>query len=97
MTEVTPGGPAAKAGLRGDSNAAKLNSLSQSADPYALLKGNGDIIVGIDGKQVSSIEQLTQDINQDQPGQTVVLTVLRAGKTLHVRVTLGTWPSSQNP
>lgn len=97
VTEVTKGGPAAKAGLRGDSNAAKLDSLSQSANPYAAMKGDGDIIVGIDGKSVTSIEQLTQYINQDEPGQTVTLTVLRGGKTLHVRVTLGTWPSGQNP
>ncbi|GLG00015.1 2-alkenal reductase [Alicyclobacillus hesperidum subsp. aegles] len=93
VTETTKGGPAAKAGLQGDSNANKLNSANDTADPYTILKGNGDIIVGIDGEPVNSIEQLTQYINQDNPGQKVTLTVLRHGKKITIEVTLGTWPS----
>ncbi|GMA62353.1 trypsin-like peptidase domain-containing protein [Alicyclobacillus fastidiosus] len=92
VTSVTKNSPAAKAGLRGDTNAAKLNSASDSADPFKILKGDGDIIVGIDGKTVTTIEQLTQYIDQDEPGQTVTLSVIRGGRTQDVKVTLAPWP-----
>ncbi|GEO25556.1 hypothetical protein AAC03nite_13410 [Alicyclobacillus acidoterrestris] len=95
VTSVTKGSPAAKAGLRGDTNAAKLNSASDSADPFKILKGDGDIIVGIDGKKVTTIEQLTQYIDADEPGQTVTLSVLRGGAQTSVKVTLAPWPSNQ--
>lgn len=94
VTQTTKGSPAAKAGLRGDSNAAKLNSASNSADPFQILKGDGDIIVGIDGHTVHSIEELTQYINQDQPGQVVTLTILRGSSKIDVKVTLAQWPSN---
>ncbi|WAH35841.1 S1C family serine protease [Alicyclobacillus dauci] len=92
VTQVSKGGPAAKAGLRGDSNGSKLSSASQSDDPFKLLKGDGDIITGVDGQTVNTIEELTQVINGRQPGQVLDLTVLRNGSKTHVKVTLGTWP-----
>lgn len=96
VTEVTKSGPAAKAGLRGDSNAKKLSnaSASQLADPFKLLKGDGDIIVGVNGTKIQTIEALTQVINQDQPGQTVTLSIIRGGKTQDIKVDLGKWPGN---
>lgn len=94
VTQVTKNGPAAKAGLHGDSNAGKLKNASpnQLTDPFKILKGDGDIIIGVGGKPIQTIEQLTQVINQDQPGDSVTLTILRNGKKTDVSVKLGKWP-----
>lgn len=92
VTQASKGGPALTAGIRGDSNANKLNTASQSADPFQILKGDGDIIVGINGKTVHSIEELTQFINQDEPGQVVTLDIIRQNVHQNISVTLGKWP-----
>lgn len=95
VTEVTKGGPAATAGMKGDSNASKLDSASDSADPFKILKGDGDIIVGVDGKSVATIEALTQIVNQDSVGQVITLEIIRNGQHQTVKVKLGKWPSNQ--
>lgn len=92
VTETTKGSPAAKAGLRGDSNGAKFESSTNSTSPSVMLKGDGDIIVGIDGHTIRTIDELTQYVNQDAPGQVITLKVVRGSSTLNVKVTLGTWP-----
>ncbi len=81
-------GPAAKAGIHGDSGGTK--------NPV----GDGDIITAVNGKQVSSVAEVTSDIAQYSVGSSVDLTVLRKGKPIHVKVTLGAFPTnlpSQSP
>ncbi|MGH7141867.1 MAG: S1C family serine protease [Candidatus Saccharimonadales bacterium] len=56
------------------------------------LKG-GDIITQVGGTSVDQNNSLTALINQDQVGQTVNLTVIRKGKTIHVNVTLAAEPA----
>ena len=52
-----------------------------------LLKG--DRITAIDGKPVPGFAELAQAIRRHRPGETVVLTVVRASKTIRVTVKLG--------
>jgi S1-C subfamily serine protease len=52
----------------------------------------GDVIVAVDGVSVSSVTGLITELNRHQPGDSVALTVVRAGETIEVSVTLGTWP-----
>jgi len=52
-------------------------------------KIGGDIILGVDGVPVPSIEDLTSLLQQAQPGLTVTLQVLRDSQLGDVDVTLG--------
>jgi len=54
----------------------------------------GDLITAIDGTSVSSTEDFISKIGGYSPGTTVTLTVDRSGKTLHIKVKLGTRPAS---
>ena len=49
-----------------------------------------DIIVGADGSDVETFDDLTAIIEAKQPGDTIELTVIRQGQTGKVSVTLGT-------
>jgi len=53
-----------------------------------------DLITTINGKAVTSTDQFIATIDNYQPGQTVTMTVHRGGKTLNVKVKLGTRPAS---
>jgi S1-C subfamily serine protease len=52
----------------------------------------GDIIVGVDGHQVRSAQELSAVLATLKPGQTVPVDVQRAGSATTVNVTLGTLP-----
>jgi 2-alkenal reductase len=78
------GGPAEKAGLNGA-------TVDVNGNPTAA----GDIITSIDGKPVTTFEDLVSYLSSStQPGQSVTLTVLRNGKDIQVKVTLGTQPTN---
>ncbi|MDW8337702.1 MAG: trypsin-like peptidase domain-containing protein [Thermoleophilia bacterium] len=83
---VRPGSGAAKAGLRpGDS------SVVVAGETYVI---GGDIIVGFDGKPISSIEELREAIAERKPGDEVRLEIYRDGEKTSVTVTLGRPPPS---
>lgn len=54
----------------------------------------GDIITKIDGTAINQTTSLTSLLDKDQPGQTINLTVVRQGKTITIKATLGTAPTS---
>jgi S1-C subfamily serine protease len=70
VQSVQPGTAAAKAGIRGGT----INSTSEAGQ----IAVGGDIIVSVDGKQVASSEDLSNDISAKKPGQTVTIGLLRA-------------------
>ncbi|MDQ6673528.1 MAG: PDZ domain-containing protein, partial [Chloroflexota bacterium] len=53
-----------------------------------------DVITAADGQQFSDESSLAQILSQRQPGDTIALTVIRAGQQLSVQVTLGQAPAS---
>jgi S1-C subfamily serine protease len=57
------------------------------ADAAGLLVG--DLVIAIDGDQISSMTELASRIRSAQPGDEVLLTVVRVGNTVEVTVTLG--------
>ncbi len=57
------------------------------------LKAN-DLVVAINGHPINSTQQFIEMVDTFTPGQTITLTVKRAGSTRHVKLTLGTRPSS---
>jgi S1-C subfamily serine protease len=85
VQSVTPGGPAAKAGIK-------------AGDIPAQLDGNGiqlggDIIVKVDDKEIRTDDDLSNAVADDKPGQVVKVTLVRARKTKTVDVTLGERPA----
>jgi S1-C subfamily serine protease len=84
IAEVVPGGPAAKAGLRGGDE-----KLHFQGFPY---KVGGDVILSVDGQQVVRPEDLARDIASRRPGERVSVKILREGEVKDVQVTLGERP-----
>lgn len=71
VQDVSPGGPADKAGVK-----------------------NGDVIRKFNGQAVESHSQLQSMVTNTNPGATVTLDILRDGKPLTLRVTLGERPTN---
>ena len=53
----------------------------------------GDVITAVDGRPVSSFDDLALAIDAHQVGETVTMTVSRAGQTMELTATLGAWTS----
>jgi 2-alkenal reductase len=86
IAEVITGGPSAKAGLRGSKETIAVNGRE--------IEIGGDVIIAVNGKSIRSFDDLLIFVSLEaKPGDTVVLTVLRDGKTIEVKVVLGTRPS----
>jgi 2-alkenal reductase len=83
VISVTPGGPADQAGIRGGDK--------QTSNPN--LQAGGDLINAIDGVPVLTFEGLLSYlITNKSPGDKVVLTIMRDGKSMDVTLTLGKRP-----
>jgi putative serine protease PepD len=52
----------------------------------------GDVITGLDGQSVTSIEQLASSVQQYSPGDEVTLNILRDGRQTELTVTLAERP-----
>ncbi len=100
VESVQKGSPAAKAGIKGGTPA--------SAEGGSGVSIGGDIIRSVDGKAISSSEDLATAIGAKKPGQVVTLSLMRANgsggwEAKTVKVTLGNRPASnvfpgtQNP
>jgi S1-C subfamily serine protease len=55
---------------------------------------DGDIITAIDGRRIDGQNPLDDVLSQYKPGDTITLTVLRAGQTMQLQLTLGVRPAS---
>ena len=84
---VKPGSPAAKAGVEGGTTQVVV-----AGESYQL---GGDMIVAVDGDEVSSVDALREAIAAHKPGDKVRLTVVHAnGKKETISVELGRVPDS---
>lgn len=50
---------------------------------------SADVLVAIDGKPVHNVDELLTEVESHAPGQVAKVTVLRGGRTVEIRVTLG--------
>ena len=82
---VTAGTPADDAGLRAATGRKTVDGVTYDT--------GGDVIVGFDGEQITTPQQLQDAVDAKQPGDTVTVTYIRGAKRHTVRVTLGTRPS----
>ncbi|MGA8271933.1 MAG: trypsin-like peptidase domain-containing protein [Candidatus Sulfotelmatobacter sp.] len=81
IVQVTPGGSAEQAGLRGGTERAYLGNI-----PIML---GGDLIVAIDGERVEDEQALAQMMNNHRAGDTVKVTIYRNKRKIDVNVALG--------
>jgi len=85
IVEVTPGSPAAQAGLRGGSRVVSVEGTD--------LALGGDIITAINGLAMTSDEQLVLYLEAETPvGDSVRATFLREGREMNVSITVGDLP-----
>jgi len=82
VQDVQPGSPAEKAGLKA--------GRTRTEEGITL---GGDLIVKVDGRDVSSPEDVAAAIEDDKPGETVTVEFLRGGKRDSVDIELGTRPA----
>ena len=83
ITEVVPGVPADDAGLRGGSRETSIPGL---------LAG-GDLLVAIDGQIIRQFDDMLSYLfKYTEPGQDVVLTVIRDNEEMNVTLTIGARP-----
>src|SRR5579863_6412556 len=81
IVQVTPGGSADRAGLRGGSERAYLGNVP--------IMVGGDVIIAIDGEKVENQQDLAQMMNKHRAADTVRVTIYRGKKKIDVSVTLG--------
>lgn len=81
ILRVLPGGPAERAGLHGGNQTAYLGNMQ--------IYLGGDLIVGIDGRQVTSTQDIDEIMDHHQVGDVITVTYFRGRHKLTTRVTLG--------
>jgi S1-C subfamily serine protease len=86
VASVQPGSAASKAGVR-----AGKQQVTVSGETYPL---GGDLIVGVDGAPLLTLDQLRDVISGKQPGNTVALEIYRGDKRMTLNVKLGRLPST---
>jgi S1-C subfamily serine protease len=83
VSEVTPGGPAAAAGVSG----------GEEEEIEGVTVPIGDVITEIDGEAVASPDDVIEVVNASDPGDELALTVVSpGGETRRVGVTVGVRP-----
>jgi S1-C subfamily serine protease len=81
VQQVAAGSAAAEAGIRAG-NRTVLAGLQE-------IRIGGDVIVGVNGTTVTNQTDLNLLLNRAQPGDTITLAIVRAGKKINVPVKLG--------
>jgi S1-C subfamily serine protease len=90
IVEVNKGGPSYKAGLQGWTTVRKRVTRGPLAYDVERHDPSGaDIILAIDGQPVASASAFVDKMDDHQPGEQVMLTILRQGHQMQVPVTLG--------
>ncbi|MBX5321301.1 MAG: trypsin-like peptidase domain-containing protein [Candidatus Bathyarchaeota archaeon] len=85
ITQVTSGGPAANAGLRGGTKQVLI------AGEYVTV--GGDIIIAINETRITDMDTLSTYLEENTtPGQKINVSIVRENQTMTVAVTLGTRP-----
>ncbi|MBT9332104.1 S1C family serine protease [Paracidobacterium acidisoli] len=81
IQQTVQGGAAARAGLHGGNKVAYLGNMQ--------IYLGGDLIVGIDGQNVTSTQDISEIMDRHQAGDTVTVTFFRGQRKMTAQVTLG--------
>lgn len=85
VAQLTPGGPAEKAGMKGP------QLMRKRRGPFVfdrVERNTADLITEVDNKPIKTADDFLTIIESKNPGDNVVLTVIRDGKELRVAVRL---------
>jgi len=85
VIKVMPGGPAARTGIKGSDKTLRLGN--------RLYPIGGDIIVGIDGKEVNSDADVIRILLTKEPGDDVLVSLYRGERLRRLRVRLEKKPA----
>ena len=85
IAQVVRGSPADRSGLRGGDRQVQVGN--------SLIPVGGDVIIEMDGKEITSSNELIKMIRAHRPGDRIELKFLREGKLLRLKVTLEKRPS----
>jgi S1-C subfamily serine protease len=86
VSEVTSGGPADQAGLKGGDREENINGFS--------IRIGGDVIVGVEGKTIKDFVDLVVVLERGyRPGDIITLTVYRDHEIIELDLQLGVRPS----
>jgi S1-C subfamily serine protease len=88
VQSVTPGGPAAEAGVEAGSGEATVDVAG------ARIRAGGDVITAIDGKPVQTMTDVISTVNAKQPGDSVELSLVNGSEKRTASVTLGDRPAN---
>ena len=91
VSETTRGGNADKAGIKGGTQAVRYGN-SRNARTFYI---GGDIIVGIDGVQVSTYSDYYSMLENKRPGDTVTVTIHRNKKNYDCKLVLAEESASE--
>ncbi|HEU4706804.1 MAG TPA: trypsin-like peptidase domain-containing protein [Solirubrobacterales bacterium] len=86
LSEVVPGGPGEKAGLKGGDEKVRFQAVQYRA--------GGDVILAVDGQRIVEENDLARVISAHEPGEKVTLEILRDNKRERVELTLGKRPDN---
>jgi len=87
---MTPGGPAEEAGLRG----IRIVRQKKRQGPFVyetetIDRSAADMIVAVDRQRIASADEFLDLVESKRPGEDVLLTVVRQGREVDVRLRLG--------
>jgi S1-C subfamily serine protease len=86
---MTPGGPAEKAGLRGFQIVRQRRKQGPfTTETRTVDRSAADLIVAVDGEKIATPQEFLSLVESKEPGQEVVITVIRGGREVRVPVTL---------
>ncbi len=88
VQEITPGGPAARAGLEGGDGAARFQARAY--------RDGGDVVTKLGDVPVEDSNDLSTAVEHYKPGDVVTLKVWHDGKSRDLRVKLGQRPLAQS-
>ena len=94
IQDLTP--PMAKALAVPTPDGALISSVNENAPAQKAGVKEDDVIVAVDGEKVSSSAGLTRLVALKRPDTVATLAVIRNGKPLELKVTLGTRPDLEN-
>ena len=81
IQKVIPGGAADRAGLRGGNEQAYVGNT-----PIML---GGDLIIAIDGEQITDPQDISAVMDRHQAGDTITVTILRGRRQMNIKLVLG--------
>ena len=94
IAELRPNGPAEKAGLRGP------KMVKSRRGPLTFVREDrtaADLIIGLDDQKIANAEDFLSYVEGKRPGDDVLLTVIRDGRKVQVRLTLASVDSHERP